>query len=48
MRVGYSSECINPESVSDIELSGYGWYLNRKAHGVCGIFCALAVYNRRR
>lgn len=34
MRVGYSSECINPESVSDIELSGYGWYLNRKAHGV--------------
>ena len=42
MKLGFSSVCINPET--EVELSGYGWYLERKATGVMDDIFAHALY----
>ena len=42
MKLGFSSVCINPET--EVELSGYGWFLERKATGVMDDIFAHALY----
>ena len=42
MKLGFSSVCINPET--EVELSGYGWYLERKATGVMDDIYAHALF----
>lgn len=42
MNLGFASEIINPEV--EVELSGYGWFLGRKATGIQDDIFAHAVY----
>ena len=45
MELGFSSVCINPET--EVELSGYGFFLQRKATGVLDDIFARALYLRQ-